>query len=80
MTGLSLIISIVALIFAYLAYQKSGGSADELKQKVEDIGLTTESLRNKTADILERLEKRVRGEDKKAEGQPEGKNDMHQDA
>lgn len=64
-TTLSLIISIIALVIAYLAYTKSGGSIEEMKRKVEDLGVTTETLRNKTADILENLEKKVRGEEKK---------------
>ena len=71
--GLSLIISIIALVIAYLAYTKSGGSVEEMKRKVEDLGLTTESLRSKMADALENLEKKVRGEEKKSEGQPRDK-------
>ncbi len=68
MAGLALIVSIIALVFAYLAYRKSGGSVDELKKKVEDLGLTTETLRTKPADILNNLEKRVRGDEKRDEG------------
>jgi hypothetical protein len=71
MAGLSLIISIIALAIAYLAYTKSGGSIEELKRKVEDLGVITETLRNKTADILESLEKKIRVvEDKKSSDQP----------
>ena len=69
MAGLSLIISIIALVIAYLAYTKSGGSVEEMKRKVEDLGLTAESLRSKMADALENLEKKIRGEEKKPEGQ-----------
>jgi hypothetical protein len=64
MSGLALIISIIALIFAYNAYRKSGGSIDELKAKVEELGITTETLRSKTADTLGRLEKKIRGENR----------------
>lgn len=67
MAGLSLIVSIIALGVAYIAYTKSGGSTEELKRKVEELGKSTETLRNKTADILEKLEKKVRGEEKKPE-------------
>ena len=70
MALLSLIISILALIVAYLAYTKSGGSVEEMKRKVEDLGMTTESLRSKTADILETLEKKIRGEEIKSENPP----------
>lgn len=72
MALLSLIISILALIVAYLAYTKSGGSVEEMKRKVEDLGVTTESLRRKTADILENLEKKIRGEEIKSEDPPRG--------
>jgi len=64
MAGLALIISIVALVFAYNAYRKSGGSIDELKAKVEELGITTETLRSKTADTLGRIEKKIRGENR----------------
>jgi len=70
MAVLSLIISILALIVAYLAYTKSGGSVEEMKRKIEDLGVTTESLRNKMADILENLEKKIRGDEKKPEDPP----------
>jgi hypothetical protein len=76
--GLSLIISIIALVIAYLAYTKSGGSVEEMKRKVEDLGLTTESLRSKMADALENLEKKIRGVEKKSEGQPQDKGDAQQ--
>ena len=76
MSELSLLLSIIALIFSYLAYRKSGGSVDELKQKVEDLGLTTETLRTKTADILNNLEKKVRGDEKKGEEQDSDKTDI----
>lgn len=64
MNTVSLLISIVALIVACLAYQRSGGSIDEMKQKIDDLGLTTESLRAKTADLLNTIEKKLRGEEK----------------
>ena len=73
MEALAIIISIIALVVAYLAYTKSGGSIAEMKRKVEELGVTTETLRNRTADILENLEKKVRGEEKKSEGQPRDK-------
>ncbi len=65
---LALIISIVALVFSYLAYTKSGGNAEELKAKVEDLGISTEGLRQKTADTLNKVEKMVRGDKAEREG------------
>ena len=66
MAELSLIISIIALVLAYLAYARSGGSIKEMKQKVEELGASTETLRTKMADILDNLEKKVRGDEKKS--------------
>ena len=63
MATLALLLSIIALILAYLAYTRSGGSSDELRAKIDDLGITTETLRKKTADALGRLEKTVRGAD-----------------
>ncbi len=60
MAGLAFVIAIVALVFAYLAYQRSGGTS-ELKTKVEQLGITTDTLREKLADALSRMEKAVRG-------------------
>ena len=65
MSILALIISIIALIFAYKAYQLSGGTAEELKTKIDDLGISTENLRKKSADAVNRFEKILRGEKKK---------------
>jgi hypothetical protein len=51
-----------------------------MKRKVEDLGLTTESLRSKMADALENLEKKIRGVEKKPEDQPSDKGDSQQHA
>ena len=66
MEGLALIISIIALIFAVLAYQKVGGLGDKKKQSefLSQIGdaivTATAALREKTADALEKLETNLR--------------------
>lgn len=67
MSFLALLISIIALIFAYKAYQMSGGTAEELKSKIDDLGISTDNLRQKTADAVNRFEKFVRGEKKESE-------------
>ena len=67
MSVLALIISIIALIFAYKAYQHSGGTAEELKTKIDDLGISTENLRKKSADAVNRFEKILRGEKKAAD-------------
>ncbi|UCG64479.1 MAG: hypothetical protein JSW12_17915 [Deltaproteobacteria bacterium] len=72
MEVLALIISIIALIIAISAYFKVGGRADLRKQTEaltsvgETIVKATDSLRDKTADILDRMEGAIRGaEDEK---------------
>ena len=76
MEAITLLIAIVALIIAILAYQRTGGTA-ELKREVESKGTSvdlkkqmdalvtaTDSLREKTADALDRLEKVIRKTEK----------------
>lgn len=80
MTVLALILSVIASIIAIAAYQKAGGIADLQKQvealsKIGDsIVKATDSLRTKTADVLDKMEaalraKETKGEKKKKEGQ-----------
>lgn len=68
---LTLIIAVVALVIAVLAYMRTGGIED-LRSQVKTMGTktdtlraktadATESLRVKTADALDRLERTVRG-------------------
>ncbi|MBW2040165.1 MAG: hypothetical protein JRI46_11360 [Deltaproteobacteria bacterium] len=67
MEALTIIIAVIALIIAIGAYQKAGAIADLKKQadvftKIGDsIIKTTDSLRIKTADILDKMEAAVRG-------------------
>jgi hypothetical protein len=70
MAGLAFVISIVALVLSYLAYRQSGGTV-ELKSKVEQLGLTTDTMRDKLADVLSRMEKAVRGLQTKPPAPPE---------
>ncbi|MDY6845006.1 MAG: hypothetical protein SVW57_13055 [Thermodesulfobacteriota bacterium] len=58
MIVLNLIIAIIALIVAILAYQRAGGEA-EFREQIESLG----PLREKTADLLAKLEKKVRKEE-----------------
>jgi len=81
MSVLALIISIIALIFAYKAYQHSGGTAEELKTKIDDLGISTENLRKKSADAVNRFEKILRGENKAAEeSEEEEKTEQQEEA
>jgi len=46
---------------------KKSRGVREVKKEIESLSSMGESLRKKTADILDKLEKRVRGEDKMKE-------------
>jgi hypothetical protein len=54
------LIAVAALVVAILAYKKAGGSSEDLQRQME-------SLRQKTADTLAKMEKSLRGEDKPEE-------------
>ena len=57
------ILSIAALGISLLVLRRTGGIG-EMKKEMDSLSSLGESLRKKTADILDRLEKRVRGEEK----------------
>ena len=58
MVGLTFIIAVAALVIAILAYKKAGGSTEDLQRQMD-------SIRQKTADTLVRVERSLRGgEDK----------------
>ena len=60
---IAIVISIVALILAYKAYTRSGGNIDEMRASINELGLSTEKVRQMTADALAKMEKSVRGKD-----------------
>jgi hypothetical protein len=76
MEGITLLIAVVALIVSILAYQRTGGtqemkrlietsaSSPDLKKQIDALVAMTDSLREKTADALDRLEKAIRKTDK----------------
>jgi len=76
MDGITLLIAVVALIIAILAYQRTGGTAElkrqievgasspDLKKQMDALTTITDSLREKTADALDRLEKAIRKAEK----------------
>ena len=76
MEGITLLIAVAALIIAILAYQRTGGTAElkrqiesatsspDLKRQVDALMALTDSLREKTADALDRLEKVIRKTEK----------------
>ena len=76
MEGITLLIAVVALVISILAYQRTGGTTDlkrkiestippeDLKRQIDAIAVLTNSLRDKTADALDRLEKVIRKTEK----------------
>ncbi|MBW1971733.1 MAG: hypothetical protein JRI44_02665 [Deltaproteobacteria bacterium] len=61
MTVLNFLIAIVALIIAILAYQKASGKVSV--QKIEDLHLIIESLREKLIVTIEKIESLLRKEE-----------------
>jgi hypothetical protein len=66
---LSLIIAVIALVIAVVAFLRTGGSR-ELQQEVQSLSPSTDSLRDRTADALDRLEQLVRGSEKAKPKEP----------
>jgi cell division protein FtsL len=76
MDAITLLIAVVALVLSILAYQRTGGTAElkrqvesttsstDLKKQMEALMAMTDSLREKTADALDRLEKAIRKTEK----------------
>lgn len=66
MAVLNFILALVALIIAILAYQRSGWTGD-LKNQIDTLGTIADTLREKTANALSRIEKALRKEENKEE-------------
>jgi hypothetical protein len=71
MEWVTLIISVIALGLSIWAIKRTGG-LKEMKKEIESVSSLGESLRKKTADILDRVEKKVRGDEKPEEKTKEG--------
>jgi len=71
--AVALIISIIALIIAILAYRKVGGvtglkkPTEALTHVGDSIAKATDSLRDKTADMLDKMEAIIRGREESKE-------------
>lgn len=82
MEFLTLILAVIALVVAILAYQRVGGVADlkkqidhitssvDLKRSIDSLTATADTLREKTAEAIGKLEDAVRGEGKMEEKPP----------
>ena len=64
MEGITLIIAIAALVIGIIAFQRTGG-IKELRQEVDNLNIRTETVRERTANILNRFERMVRGSKEK---------------
>jgi hypothetical protein len=69
MEAFSLIVAVVALVIAIAAFKRTGG-VRELKRQVQTLGSTTDSVRDRTADALNRLEQIVRGKERSRPDDP----------
>lgn len=70
MDALALVIAIIALLVAGVAFRRTGG-LDELRADLEAatraLGRTAHTAREKTADLLEHLEEKVRTDEEDGE-------------
>jgi len=69
METLALIIAVIALVIAVAAFMRTGG-VRELKHQVQTLNSTTDSVRDRTADALNRLEQLVRGKERSKPDEP----------
>lgn len=74
MAVLSFIIAVIALVVAVAAFKRTGGVGD-LRHQVQTLSSTTDSVRTRTADALNRLEQLVRGKERPGPGEPPGSDD-----
>ena len=63
METLSLVIAVIALVIAIAEFMRTGG-VTELKRQVQTLSSTTDTVRDRTADALNRLEQLVRGKER----------------
>lgn len=63
MEVVTLIIAVVALVVAVIAFMRTGGMRD-LRRQLESVSAKTETARDRTADVLDRLEHLIRGKEK----------------
>ncbi|MEW6614656.1 MAG: hypothetical protein AB1401_04235 [Thermodesulfobacteriota bacterium] len=72
MSALTLIISIIALVLAIVSFKRTGGLQD-IKGQINNLESIMGPLREKTANVLGKMEKALRNPEKEEE--PEKKED-----
>jgi hypothetical protein len=70
MEVVTLIIAVVALVIAVIAFVRTGGIED-LRRQLDAVGSKTELARDRTADVLDRLEHLIRGKER-PRSEPQG--------
>ena len=70
MEAVTLIIAVVALVIAVIAFVRAGGIQD-MRRQMDGLSSRTESARDRTADVLDRLERLIRGREKPPESEAE---------
>ena len=60
---LSLIIAVIALVIAVVAFMRTGGGR-EVQRQMQALSPATDSVRDRAADALNRLERLIRGQEK----------------
>ncbi len=82
---ISLILAVIALVIAILAYQKVGGIADlrkqidqiasseDLRKSVDSLRVAADTLREKTVEAIGKLETTLRGKKREEKRPPEEK-------
>ncbi|MDY6854905.1 MAG: hypothetical protein SWO11_09420 [Thermodesulfobacteriota bacterium] len=68
MSALVFIISVVALIFAIVAFRRTGGMT-EIKDDINSLDSITNSFRERTANALEKMENVLRKEEKEEDAE-----------
>lgn len=70
MEAVTLLIAVAALVIAVIAFIRTGGMTD-MRRQIDNVTTRTEAARDRTADVLDRLERLIRGRDKgEREDQP----------
>jgi hypothetical protein len=65
MNVVTLIVAVAALVIAVIAFQRTGGIKD-LWRQVEVLSSKSEAVRNRTAIVLARFERLIRGRENPA--------------
>jgi hypothetical protein len=63
----TILIAVAALVMAIIAFIRTGGIQD-VRRQVDALGIKTDTVRDRTADTLDRLERLIRGREEPGSG------------